>query len=153
MKSGGETEGPFVSVIEAVVQKWSAASVAVNRGASKADLDRLADALGFPLPDGVRYFFSRANGMAGGEPERETMACFWPIEKILGDPWSPSGTDSQGPFQDLAFVDVLLDSWFVCFRTRPGQGITVHVEAALLELPSLEEFLRRYLAEPRSLCL
>src|SRR6267142_653744 len=123
MTSGGETEGSFVSVIDAVLQKWRAAGVAANPSASEADLDRLADALGYPLPDDVRYFFSRANGMAGGEPERETMACFWPIEKMLGDPWSPAGTDSRGPFQDLAFADVLLDSWFVCFRTRPGQGI------------------------------
>lgn len=153
MKTGGETEASFEQVIDAVLGRWTTIGVGVNPAANKADLDRLAEGPGHPLPEDVRYFFSRANGMAGGEPERETMACFWPIEKILGDPWKPAGTDSRGPFQDLAFADVLLDSWFVCFRTRPGQGITVHVEAALLELPSLEEFLRRYLADPRSLCL
>ena len=43
----------------------------------QSEPDRLVHALGYPLPDDIPYFFSRADGMAGGEPERETIACFW----------------------------------------------------------------------------
>jgi len=47
----------------------------------------------------------------------------------------------------------MIDSWFICFRTRPRSGVSVHVEGALIELPSLESFFERYLHDPRSLCL
>jgi hypothetical protein len=47
----------------------------------------------------------------------------------------------------------MISSWFICFRVRPAYGVSIHVEGALVELPSLEAFFRQYLADPRKLCL
>lgn len=142
-----------MEVVDQVFRKWRADGVPLNPPASAADLLRLEAALGVPLPADVRYYFATANGMADGQPADDSLTNFWPIERMLTDPWQQSGSDALGSHRDLAFADVLFSSWFICFRVRPNSQLTVHVEGALLELPSLEALFRRYLDDPRSLCL
>lgn len=143
---------PDMEAIDAVLRKWRD-EVRLNPPATEADLARLEHALGRTLPPDVRHYFSIANGMEDGEAADESLTNFWSIEKMTQDPWRPSGTDALGPYRDLAFADVLINSWFICFRVRPAAGVAVHVEGALLELPSLDAFFRQYLDDPHSLCI
>lgn len=151
--NGTSLAGCPMEVIDAVFRKWTDNGVYLNPRATQADLARLESALGTALPDDVRYYFSIADGMPDFEPADDSLTSFWSIGRMLADPWSPAGSDERGPFRDLAFADVMISSWFICFRVRPELGLSIHVEGALLELPSLEELFRQYLADPRVLCL
>ena len=125
----------------------------LNPPANAREVARLVRALGTPLPPDVRHFFSIANGMEDYAHAGESIESFWSIRRILSDPVRPSAVDARGSFRDRAFADVMICSWFVCFRTRPGSGLSIHVEGPSLELPSLEAFFQRYLDDPHSLDL
>jgi len=142
-----------MEAIDAVIGRWRADGVALNPPASAQELARLEAELGTPLPSDVRHYFSAVDGMEDCEMEGAFCVGFWSIEKMLSDPWRHSGSDARGEFRDLAFADVMICSSFICFRTRPGSGLSIHVEEARLELPSLEVFFRRWLEEPDDLSL
>lgn len=139
--------------IDAVLEGWRLEGVLLNAPAAPVEIARLQQVVGAALPRDVQYYFSKANGMSEGKAADDSLTNLWPIQKILSDPWRRSGRDARGDFTDLGFADVMINSWFVCFRVRPARGMTIHVEAALLELPSLTEFFRLYLEDRKTLCL
>ena len=141
-----------MSAIDHVLRNWRAAAVALNEGAAESDLAQLQRALGTDLPQDVRYYFSSTDGMERYAPGG-WLTHFWSIRQIVSDSWINQGTDGFGAYRDLAFVDVMLNAWGVFFRVRPGSGLSIYVEGAQLELPSLEAFFQLYLDDPDALCM
>jgi hypothetical protein len=138
-----------VSTAQEAIARWMSEGITLNAGASEHDLVALSRFLGAPLPPDVRDLYRAANGMA---EDTDGLVCFWSIGRILADPEVRTGTDERGSFRDVAFGDVLIASWFFCYRVRAG-GVTVYTENTAEELPNLSELLRRYLSDPDSLAI
>jgi len=138
-----------MGTIHTAIQRWREAGVTLNPGANADELAALRACLGQPLPDDVAEYFQLANGMPDGYTD-EHFASFWSIARVQAEASKPTRDRAA---RDVAFVDVLVDSWFCSLRVRSGGGVAVHVGSVDAELNSLEEFFGRYLTEPRSLGL
>ena len=133
-----------------IMRRWRLQGMQLNPGASDSELALLESLIGVALPQEVRDYFGAMNGMAEGE-STDLMTSFWPIERIVGDPQLNAGNDELGEFRDIAFADGMLDAWFIWLRVR-GSAVTVFIDMAGLELPSLEALFDRYLTDPATLC-
>lgn len=139
------------TLLEKVLHLWRAQGTGLNLGASDVELARLESFLRVALPADVRDYFAAANGMLEGE-STGYITCFWPIERIVTDSHVQQGIDAHGEFRDIAFVDVMIDAWFVWLRVRADR-VSIFVEAMDLELPSLTEFFTRYLESSGALAM
>lgn len=132
------------------MRRWRLQGVQLNPGASDGELGMLEALVGVALPLEIRDYFGAMNGMADGETT-DLMTGFWSIDRILGDPQLNAGSDELGEYRDIAFADGMTQAWFLWLRVR-GSKITVFVEIAGLELPSLEALFDCYLTDPATLC-
>src|SRR6266404_1769963 len=125
-----------MGAIENVINGWRKAGVALNPGATPESLARLEAALGVALPEDVVTYFSTMNGMDDSHTA-EWLSSFWSIEKILSQRVEREGRDAAGPYKELAFADVMIDSWFLWLRVRPGGRLSIFVEGSDEEQLSL----------------
>jgi hypothetical protein len=139
--------------IDMMIHKWRTQNVSVNPPAKESDLIHLQQILGTILPADVRYYFSVANGVADGAAVDPFLTTFWPISEIAAVSQEFDETPRHTEYRDFAFADVMLSSWFISFRVRSNGQVTVYVQGASLELPSLEAFFEQYLAQPELLSL
>lgn len=136
-------------MIDRLLTAWRQGGVAVNAGASIADLDWLADHVGAPLPDDVREYFRRSDGMADDSLD-EHVACFWSIERIRRE----TGVQSHWAEARLTpIADVLIDSWFICLRRNDDGRVVVASDPPNFELASFSVLIERYLTAPETLGL
>jgi hypothetical protein len=136
-----------------MIHKWRTQNVPLNPPATESDLNQLEQILGGTLPADVRYFFSIANGVAGAAAVDQWLTTFWPISKIVAASRELNETRAHAEYRDFAFADVMLSSWFISFRIRSNGQVSVYVQGASRELPSLEAFSEQYLGQPESLSL
>lgn len=137
-----------MTTAQRLVAKWQQQGVALNPGASPADLEDLHLLLGCELPQELSGFYSLANGMP--DTYDEHWVSFWSISKMRSEfhRWG----DSR-----LGFADVLIDSWRFIFEARDGRVSVLSENVArgqsLRELGSFEVFLETYLTAPSQLSL
>jgi hypothetical protein len=144
-----------VNVVDEVIGRWRDASVGLRPGATTDQIAVLETLLSAPIPADVREYFSKANGMVDGEID-EYSANFWPLDKIVNRPFEIFTRGLLHRSRNIAFADVLIDSWFICFRVTRGRPLSIWVQGAGLrgmELPTLSDFFALYLSNPRRLCL
>jgi hypothetical protein len=129
---------------ELVVEQWRHDRVALNPGASAAELNDLASLIQRDLPRELRDFYSLANGMPDLTYDAHQVS-FWSIAKIRqqqGGVWGDS---------ELGFADFLIDSWRFIFRTRKDDIIVVSENVRVgepLEVHgNFSEFLQIYLSD------
>jgi hypothetical protein len=134
-----------MGTVENVINAWRQAGVVLYPGANRESLGRLEIALGVALPDDVVAYFSTMNGMDDSQTA-EWLSSFWSIEKILSQRLEREGRDTAGPYKELAFADVLINSWFFWFRVRPGGRLSIFVEGSDEEQPSLTAAFDSYTA-------
>src|SRR5262245_48767766 len=132
-----------MNAIENVIDVWRKVGVRLNPGASPEDIRRLETALGVSLPSDVLAYFSTMNGI-DEEHTAEWLSSFWSIEKILTQWLEREGSDEVGPYQEVAFADVMIDSWFLWFRVRPPGQLSIFVEGSDEEKPTLCAAFERY---------
>lgn len=136
-----------MSSIQRVVSRWRANGLRLNPGATVEGIARLEELVGTRLPPDVCEFFGLADGMERSEVD-EFLVNFWSVEAIaaqsVGHPRDP---------RDVPFADVSIGAYFVFLRCLGEGQVGVWVEAASLELPSLEAFFERYEADPDSIGL
>jgi hypothetical protein len=63
------------------------------------------------------------------------------------------GEDEWGPFQDIAFADVIFSAWHLRFRVRSESRISVIAELTNEEVPSLYALFDAFMQRPGSLGL
>jgi len=133
-----------------VLAKWKSEGVRLNPPALQAALAQLEVALGVSLPADVREFYSVADGMVDFEHDSR-MLSLWSIARILKD-GSEFAKRTPGILQELAFCDVLIDSYHYFFRVTDDRVVTIGHHLDLHdEEASLEQFLARYLIAPETL--
>jgi hypothetical protein len=140
------TDGTVNLDISRILAKWTSDGGRVNPGALPAQLERLEQAIGTPLPSGLRNLYSAANGMVDGTMESHYVN-FWPIEKIV----ARSYVVESGPTKGIGFADILIDSWFLLLDVRASTLVVVNESTA--RALSLDQFWADYLDRPRSLDL
>jgi hypothetical protein len=139
-----------MSAVVDILAKWRAENVSLNPPASQAALARLEAALGVPLPSDIRELYSTADGMPDFEHDPRLLS-LWSVQRILRDGTQVTNTP-VGTVRELAFCDVLVESYYFVFRvTKYGLVKIGHHLDLGDEEPSLEHFLRRYMDDPESL--
>src|SRR5262249_48462596 len=132
-------------IVTAVIETWRRDGIRLNPGATDGSLRKLSAALEAELPADVVRFFVTADGLEDTEAA-EWLTNFWSIEKILSRRLERRGRDQAGEYRELAFADVMLDSWHLWFRVRSQGQLSVFVEGMAEECNSLSEALERHVA-------
>ena len=127
---------------DTIIDRWFAAYPPARPGASAADLARLEQVVGAPLPSEVRAFYARSDGMPDCDYDQHQVS-FWSIARIVSESQDyPSGR--------VAFADFLIHSWYFYFTIVDG---SVRVGSANFDrlIGDFREFLDQYLTDPASL--
>jgi hypothetical protein len=136
-----------MKAIETVFARWHDSRTALNDGATQAQFHELEGMLGGSLPDDVRAFYARANGMPDFSADSH-MVCFWSIERMRTE------ADAR-KIDGLAFADFSIDAHRFIFRkTKNGFSVfsnNVAPGSGLEEIGSFSTFLNLYLTDPESL--
>lgn len=141
-----------MSSIDRILERWREEGVALNAGASALQLESLERLMGRSLPPDVRSFYSAANGMHDYQHDAR-MVSMWSIERTVRERNIQEGEDEWGPYQDIAFADVIFSAWHFRFRLRTEGRICVIAELTHEELPSLFAMFDAFLQRPASLGL
>lgn len=141
-----------MSSIDQILARWQEEQVPLNPGASALQLESLERLMGMPLPTDVRSFYSAANGMHDFQHDTR-MVSMWSIERTVRERNIHEGEDEWGPYQDIAFADVIFSAWYLRFRVRSESRVTVLAELTHEELPSLYAVFDAFLKRPGSLGL
>jgi hypothetical protein len=141
-----------MSSIDQMLERWRAESVALNPGASAMQLESLERLMDVPLPADVRSFYSAVNGMHDYQHDAR-MVSMWSIERTVRERNIREGEDEWGPFQDIAFADVIFSAWHFRFRVRTEGRMSVIAELTNEELPSLYALFDAFMQGPASLGL
>jgi hypothetical protein len=141
-----------MSSIDQMLERWQVEGVALNPGASAMQLESLERLTGTQLPTEVRSFYSAANGMPDYQHDAR-MVSMWSIERTVRERNIQEGEDEWGPFQDIAFADVIFSAWHLRFRVRSESRMSVIAELTNEEFPSLYAVLDAFLQRPGSLGL
>ena len=148
--------------IESTIQKWSAEGVCYQRGAVWFEVQLFENFYGVLLPDDLKEFFLRVNGMANWEWDKDQVS-FWPLpseDEMLHnkDPvphvsplskvWEP------GPWPEDLFVigDYSILCFVFCARLNQETSSATKVyfcngEEPVVVANSFEEFLRSYVRQ------
>lgn len=141
-----------MSSIDRMLERWREEGVPLNPGASTLQLESLERLVGVPLPADVRSFYSAANGMH--EYQHDTrMVSMWSIERAVRERNIQEGEDEWGPYQDIAFADVIFSAWHFRWRVRTDGHMSVIAELTQEELPSLHAVCDAFMQRPGSLGL
>lgn len=141
-----------MSSIDRMLARWRDESVALNAGASTMQMESLERMIGYSLPDEVRNFYASANGMQDYQHDPR-MVSVWAIERIVRERNIQEGEDEWGPYQDIAFADVLFSAWYLRYRVRTDGRISVLVELTHEEFPSLYALFDAFMQRPGSMGL
>lgn len=141
-----------MSSIDQILARWREEGVALNPGASALQLEALERLMGVPLPPDVQSFYSAANGMHDYQHDAR-MVSMWSIERAVRERNIQEGEDEWGPYQDIAFADVIFSAWYFRFRVRTEGRMCVIAELTHEELPSLFAVFDAFLKRPGSLGL
>jgi hypothetical protein len=129
-----------MDVIERTIRLWQERGVGLNPPASTTDLDTLRDLFGREVPEDIRDFYHRANGMPENVYDQHEVS-FWPISRIRQE-------YVNAPGDGLGFADFLVGSWRFLFVVD-ASGVTIVTENVAPGSPyrpigSFSEFLKRY---------
>jgi hypothetical protein len=138
--------------IDWMLARWRDESVAVNAGASTMQMESLERMIGCSLPDEVRNFYASANGMQDYQHDPR-MVSVWAIERVVRERNIQEGEDEWGPYQDIAFADVLFSAWYLRYRVRTDRRISVLAELTQEEFPSLYALFDAFMQRPGSIGL
>ena len=130
--------------VDEVFAHWRDTGTALNNGATQAQLHDLEALLGGSLPEDVRAFYTRANGMPDDSSDPH-MVCFWPIAKIRAE------AEAQ-KIIGVAFADFSIDAHrFIYRNTKNGFAVfssNVVPGSDFEEIGSFATFLNFYLTDP-----
>ncbi|HET7597407.1 MAG TPA: SMI1/KNR4 family protein [Burkholderiales bacterium] len=141
-----------MSSIDRMVEQWREERVPLNPGASAMQLESLERLMGVALPPDVLNFYSAVNGMHDYQHDAR-MVSMWSIERAVRERNTQEGEDEWGPFQDIAFADVIFSAWHLRFRVRSESRISVIAELTNEEVPSLYALFDAFMQRPGSLGL
>jgi hypothetical protein len=132
-----------VTVATRVAAKWS--SVGVARPDEPVDFDALERKRGIVLPSSFRELWTLSDG-TGAMDDDEFI--FWPLDNITSDPSLGPGAAPGGL---LVFADRRLGMRHYCLRFDGSSARDVVDIDEKIIAGSFDEFLERYLENPRSL--
>ena len=138
--------------IERMVAQWRSEGVALNDGAAIMQIESLERLLGAELPHDMRAFYGAANGMGDYQHDARNVS-MWSIERIVRERNIQEGEDEWGPYQEVAFADVLFSAWYLRFRRRETGGSAILAELTQEEFPSLYALFDAFMERPASLGL
>ena len=138
--------------MERMLAQWRSEGVALNEGAAIMQIESLERLLGAELPHDMRAFYGAANGMGDYQHDARNVS-IWSIERIVRERNIQEGEDEWGPYQDVAFADVLFSAWYLRFRRRETGGSVILAELTNEELPSLYALFDAFMERPTSLGL
>lgn len=141
-----------MSSIDRMVEHWREERVPLNPGASAMQLESLVRLMGVELPPDVLNFYSAVNGMHDYQHDAR-MVSIWSIERAVRERNIQEGEDEWGPFQDIAFADVIFSAWHLRFRVRSESRMSVIAELTNEEVPSLYALFDAFMQRPGSLGL
>jgi len=128
-----------MSAAKQVVERWRREGVEMNAAAPLETLRRFEKAWGLALPAALRELLSEANGMPPAVTD-VALFRFWPVNEYEAEASIEGG---------VLFADFAL--WAHCYAFDVQERVWIVGGAEPLKVaPSLEEFLRRYGADPRS---
>jgi hypothetical protein len=133
-----------------LIRQWRDENVPLNPGATEAELSAFENRLGLTLPEDFRYFYSLANGMADYEADNHFFS-LWSLTRISDE---LVVDQTVAPIRiELAFGDVLIDSYRYLLRADDSGGVFVQINAGERLADSFTHFIKRYLSEPDKLYL
>jgi hypothetical protein len=111
-----------MSVGENLKRHWSSHDVEINRGASEGELNSFEAKYGVVLPEDLRDYFLRVNGMPAGVVD-DGMIRFWTLEEVKAVPeGAPAYSDShyvENPSSLFLFADYSI--WANAYAIRLGK--------------------------------
>jgi hypothetical protein len=134
--------------INALIAKWRREGVELNPPADAAAIDRVEREIGVALPDSLRAFCARANGMVDPEMDGGGTAC-WSVDKVVSEHEVWRGSDARGAFTDWAIADLMIRAHYFSLRLREDAPPTFMVDGFGLEFASFEAMAAAYLADPQ----
>jgi hypothetical protein len=138
------------AVIEQTIARWRGEGIQIRPGATAEDIIAVERLLGAQLPADARAFYEMADGMRDSDSDK-CLLSVWSTKRIVSEKYEQQGRDELGAYRDVAFGDVMVNSWHFWFRVRDGGRVTVLVEAGWQEFKTLTLVLSRYLENPESL--
>jgi SMI1/KNR4 family protein SUKH-1 len=143
----------FAQALTELVNKWQAAGTVVGEGASGADIRSFEAKFNVELPDDVRAYLKRVDGMASRDYP-EDLIRFWQLNEFE----CARASEGQGAVFVgwLVFADFLIDSHFYAFRAGRSSAGEVAIGGGEELLPvasSFAEFIDHYLHDPMKLFL
>lgn len=139
--------GTIMNVVERTIRSWQENGVDLNPPASSVDIQTLRDLLKCEVPDDIREFYGRANGMPAYVYDQHQVS-FWSISTIRDE-------YTKSPDRMVGFADFLIFSWRFLFVVDKS-GVTIATEnvrpgSRPKALGSFSQFLQWYEARPDEL--
>ncbi len=132
-----------------LISRWLSEGVPLNSGATESRIAALQAR--FPdAPGDLLRLLRQLDGMADGLADAHGFS-IWSCERIVGEGWTESGEDRDGPYLDWAIADVLIDSHYVCVRSRPRSLPRYVVPGFEADFASLEDLFQSYLSKPETI--
>jgi len=139
----------YKDIVQKVIGEWQWQSE-LNPGATDAQLHRFESANRISLPEDLRYLYSQANGMLD-VPDNHFFT-FWPLENIVEYHGLTKKTIDDHEFTEIAFGDFLIDSYRYSLVIDEEGKSSIWMQSQQISA-DLEEFLNRWISDPKSLCL
>jgi len=146
-----------MTATEQLLKHWQAQRLPISAGVTESELTRFESDYALRLPEDLREYFVRLNGMVqrgGCDVDQEGFA-FWPLERFRPLPvvCVESGVTVpiiEGPESYFVFADYFQWSWAYAIRLGTAwENAVVLVGAEKVEVvgSSFTEFVRHYVVD------